>query len=82
MNKRSFLIPLSVSVAALLGSVPRSASASVTTPHVLAMPAVPRPAAADFVLERSAEAPIQLAQHFSHTSHASHASHRSHSSGY
>lgn len=83
MNKRSFLVPLAVSVAALLGSGPNPANASFTAPPAFAS-ATLRPAAPDFVLERSTDAPLMLtghSSHRSHSSHSSHSSHRSHSSG-
>ena len=91
MKKRSFIAPLAVTVAALLGGMPLGAQATAdpsgidTVRSASTSPAIPQ--AGPFVLER-ATGGVQLAQdvpshdsHSSHVSHASHDSHSSHSSG-
>jgi hypothetical protein len=80
MNKRQFLAPLAVSVAALLGGavVPTQASTDPTRVPAATAPQASAPVAADhLVLTRSAGAELQLASHGSHVSHVSHNSHTS-----
>jgi hypothetical protein len=84
MNKRKFLAPLGVSVAALLGgaAVPTQASTDPTRVSVATAPEASAPMAADqLIITRSAGGELRLADHESHASHASHASHSSHASG-
>jgi hypothetical protein len=80
MNKRKFLAPLGVSVAALLGgaAVPTQASTDPTRVSVAMAPEAPAPVGADhLVLTRCAAGELRLADHESHASHASHSSHAS-----
>lgn len=80
MNKRKFLAPLGVSVAALLGSavVPTHASTDPTGVSVATAPVSSTPVGADrLVLTRNAAGELRLADHESHASHASHSSHAS-----
>jgi hypothetical protein len=80
MNKRQFLAPLAVSIAALLGSAAVPVSAS-TVPVAAVHQASPSIAANHLVLTRSGECGLYLADHESHASHESHSSHSSHMSG-
>jgi hypothetical protein len=89
MKKRSFLLPLAVSLAALTAgsgtaiaalvaptlTVSAAEASPVAKPDVLA-PAKP------LVLERSKSIRAQFADHYSHRSHSSHSSHSSHRSHY
>jgi len=83
VNKRQFLAPLSVCVAALLNSTPLRAQVSTAptgTPVVATPEASAGGGAAQLVLTRSAGDGLRLADHESHASHESHESHASHSS--
>jgi hypothetical protein len=81
MQKRKFLAPLAISIAALLGG------AVVPAAHAAIVPVVtlPEPAASQaanhFVLTRGTGGELLFAQHESHVSHTSHVSHSSHVSG-
>jgi hypothetical protein len=80
MNKRKFLAPLGVSVAALLGGavVPAQASTDPTSVPAAMAPEASAPLAANqLLLTRSAGGELRLADHESHASHASHSSHAS-----
>jgi hypothetical protein len=76
MNKRKFLAPLGVSVAALLGGavVPTEAS---TDPTSVSVATAPEASADHLVLTRCAGGELRLADHESHASHDSHSSHAS-----
>lgn len=80
MKKRSFLVPLALSVATLVGA---EASAA-TTANLPITPVVEsvatKVAEKDFVLAPSKDSARaqQFAGHYSHSSHSSHASHSSH----
>jgi hypothetical protein len=87
MAKRSFLTPLVVSVAALLGSVPALASVEINdiadtmaSEKILSKSVVT--AGSDLILKRNNASNVQTAGHRSHYSHRSHSSHRSHYSSY
>jgi|SaaInl4_150m_RNA_FD_contig_21_1176738_length_654_multi_6_in_0_out_0_1 hypothetical protein len=87
MVKRSFLTPLVVSVAALLGSAPALASVGIndiagTTAFEKILSKSVVTAGSDLILERNNASNIQTAGHRSHYSHRSHSSHRSHYSSY
>jgi hypothetical protein len=73
MNKRKFLAPLAVSVAALLGGVtiPVQASTVLSVTNLKSAPTVSN----HLVLKRSTGSEIRLADHESHASHESHSSH-------
>jgi hypothetical protein len=73
MNKRKFLAPLAVSVAALLGGVAVPVRAS-TVPSVTTFESA-LTASNHLVLKRSTGNEIRLADHESHASHESHSSH-------
>ena len=74
MNKRKFLAPLAVSVAALLCSAAVPAQTSTVPTSI---PVAPTPgasvvvAASQLVLTRSAAGELRLADHESHLSHMS-----------
>ena len=86
-KSRSFLVPVGVAVASLLGSI-GSASAALQQQSdvnsigevVLAGPE--RPQQVDLILAPQALSTFMLAAHSSHSSHGSHGSHSSHRSGY
>lgn len=81
MKKRSFLAPLALSIAALLGTAVAGNALGRSlfpTKSVHASSAVP--STANFVLTRSGGSASQFSQHESHESHASHGSHGSHES--
>ena len=84
MKKKAFLVPLAVSVAALLsiGSAQAVPTSEITRGNISAE--LPAPIASGlgqaFVIERADQGTVQMAGHASHVSHASHASHSSHSS--
>jgi len=80
VKKRGFLRPAALSIAALLGSAPSAAQATmakvpsqITTVRQVTGPSVP------FTLART-DARQMFADHSSHSSHYSHSSHSSHSS--
>jgi hypothetical protein len=75
MNKRKFLAPLAVSVAALLTGVPVLAQAS--TPLAVTAPDAASISSDHLVLTRSTGKELRLADHESHASHESHSSHSS-----
>lgn len=82
MAKKSFLVPVALSIAALVASGPAGATPS---PAPVASQAALSNAAAyvapgALVLDRAVDPSIRLADHMSHSSHESHASHSSHSS--
>jgi hypothetical protein len=88
MKKRMFLLPLAVSVSALLGISQADALAhstdktpTLSQPATLAGSASPT-SQEPFVLQRANAAGMQVADDSSpnHASHASHSSHESHSS--
>lgn len=81
MNKRQFLTPLAVSIAALLGGtvIPAQASTVSGTPTIETS-APPTEASAQvttdqLILTRSTGGQLRLADHESHASHESHSSH-------
>ena len=76
MNKRRFLAPLAVSVAALIGGAVIPAQAS-TEPGIAISEASVSIAADQLILSRSAGGQLRLADHESHASHESHSSHMS-----
>lgn len=85
MKKRKFLVPLAVSVAALVGSTEGGANTSVpplipTEAHASAVGQLAIISIDDFVIQRSDVQMFQTAGHVSHVSHVSHASHASHAS--
>ena len=75
MNKRKFLAPLAISVAALLSGIPVPAQAS--TPPVVTTPDSASISSDHLVLTRSTGKELRLADHESHASHESHSSHSS-----
>jgi hypothetical protein len=79
MKKREYLVPLGVSVAALLGGavVPTQASTNPTNVSVGTAPGSFAMGADHLVLTRRTGGELRLADHSSHASHASHASHGS-----
>ena len=81
MKKRSFLAPLAVSIAALLGGIP-AGHAAVDATTKIESPTKPAKVAGDFVLKRSGDFRLAQYGHDSHMSHDSHESHSSHVSGY
>jgi hypothetical protein len=74
MNRRRFLAPLAVSVAALIGGAVVPAQAS-TEPGIAISEASVSIASDPLVLSRSVGGQLRLADHESHASHASHSSH-------
>lgn len=85
MKKRNFLVPLAVSVAALVGATDASANindkSSMTVESKMSAPVLSSSLTVDdFIIQRSDVLTIQTAGHRSHVSHASHASHASHRS--
>ena len=83
MKKYTFLAPLAVSIAALIGGTPTTARASVEVPQLTAVAtaAASRTLSIDqFVLGRSQGNALRQADHESHVSHESHSSHSSHTS--
>jgi hypothetical protein len=88
MKKRKFLVPIAISVAALIGT----SEASPT----MSEPAIPNVDVASdeqkilsenilgegFIIQRSNANELETAYHRSHRSHSSHSSHRSHYSSY
>ena len=86
MNKRQFLLPLAVSISALIsgtgGSVGASpAPAASFTSEADRSASVGSTIQDPLVLNRANRAEMRFADHESHSSHSSHASHSSHSSG-
>ena len=84
MKKRSFLLPLAVSLAALtagsgIATAKEVAPTTVSAPTGIS-PSDVIPAAKPLVLNRAAANKVQYAAHRSHSSHSSHSSHRSHHS--
>jgi len=83
MAKKSFLVPVAVTVAAFAGAAGIANAAiapntSVAEPSQSNAPAfVP---VGGLVLERADGSAVRLADHASHESHSSHSSHDSHSS--
>lgn len=81
MKKRSFLLPMALSLAALAVE-PSAASAKPATPPTEQTATVQQPgdvvAPPPLVLQRAEATATKFAGHRSHASHASHASHRSH----
>jgi hypothetical protein len=73
MNKRKFIAPLAVAVAALLGGIAVPAQAS--TVAAVAIPESAAMASKHLVLKRSTGGQLRLADHESHASHESHSSH-------
>lgn len=79
MNKRQFLAPLAISIAALLGSNAKiNALPNVKPAIAVGIASTAQPSSASFVIERSAGPLAEGAFHTSHVSHASHESHSSH----
>jgi hypothetical protein len=87
MKRRSFLLPLAVSLAALAGGAGAAAakpvsSSSIMPPVELVAVATPLPAK-PLVLKRvNSSVTEKFARHYSHRSHSSHSSHYSHRSHY
>lgn len=79
MSKKSFLIPVTVAVTALV-SVAQPAPASVPENSVPAIHQSQFTPTGDLVLNRAVNPAMRLADHESHSSHDSHSSHESHSS--
>ena len=82
MKKRPFLAPLTLSVAALLGTIVGGnalARSLFPTHNSVAPRAMDGTAAGSFVLTRNSGS-SQFGQHVSHSSHGSHESHGSHGS--
>lgn len=79
MKKRSFLLPLATSIAALVAA--GGTSGATTTVPSTTVPAIEAPTVAvsvtpkPLVIQRARD--MKMAQ-YGHSSHASHASHRSH----
>lgn len=88
MKKRKFLAPLTVSLAALIGSgvavanVPNTDAESVSSIQSQVISPVTPIAGEDFVIHRNTAAETETANHRSHYSHRSHSSHQSHFSSY
>jgi len=80
MKKRSFLAPLAVSIAGLLGGLPVPSHAAIDMTTKVENSAASSETAGDFVLNRSGNFRLAQDSHESHASHASHESHESHSS--
>lgn len=80
MKKRSFLLPLAVSLTALTAGVNVASAKPVTavTPATEVVAPTAQPSTTPLVLQRAIG--VRTAQY--HSSHASHASHSSHSSHY
>ncbi len=82
MAKRSFLIPVALSVAALAGST--GTASAIRAPSAVTAASEPKlgsyTSVDGMVLERANGPAMRLADHVSHESHASHESHSSHSS--
>jgi hypothetical protein len=82
MKKRSFLLPLAVSLTVLAaGSAVADTKpvTSIVTPATeVVAPIVPAAPAKPLVLQRSGGTKMAQYGHSSHSSHASHGSHRSH----
>ena len=84
MKKRSFLLPLASSLAALIVGNANAMPATVaptepvmsTASLLPAAPVAPKPA--PLVLQRAGDARMAQRGHASHASHSSHASHASH----
>ena len=80
MKKRPFLAPLTLSIAALLGTaVGGYELARSLFPPSGARTSAVAPPASNFVITRGGDS-SQFPQHESHESHSSHSSHNSHSS--
>ena len=79
MAKRSFLAPLAMSIAALLGTNTAPAQAKTEMNPTVA-PVAQQSSNPDFVLQRASSNGLLMADHESHASHASHESHASHAS--
>jgi hypothetical protein len=83
MKKRSFLLPLAVSLTALVASTGMTNAKPVTPTNVsptteVSALSTPTPAK-PLVLKRAKSlSSAQYAEHYSHRSHSSHSSHRSH----
>jgi hypothetical protein len=80
MAKRAFLVPVALTVAALLGSLSASVASVPSTVIVTAHPEKVFEPTGNLVLERAGDQTVRMADHESHSSHESHASHSSHSS--
>lgn len=84
MKKRSFLLPLAVSLAALAGGVSANATTAAPTSTLTSVEISPVAKSEVLVspkllvIERSKSNGGQFAGHYSHRSHSSHSSHRSH----
>jgi hypothetical protein len=74
MNKRRFLAPLAVSVAALVGGAVIPVQVSTEPGITITEASVPM-ATDHLILTRSAAGQLRLADHESHASHESHSSH-------
>jgi hypothetical protein len=80
MKKRPFLLPLTLSIAALMGTAVagNELGRSLFPPKAVQSSSIVAPSA-NFVLTRNGNA-SPFAQHESHESHSSHGSHGSHNS--
>jgi len=78
MKKRSFLLPLAVSLAALASSANATPAAPPkTAPQIEITAAATIAAPAALVIQRASDVKAQYAGHTSHASHSSHSSHYS-----
>lgn len=82
MAKRSFLVPVALSLAALAGVGPAGATLPPTsqTSETVSPNREGSVPVGNLVLERATDQQIRFADHSSHSSHASHSSHSSHAS--
>jgi hypothetical protein len=76
-GKWSFLVPITLAAATLMGATPARAEQSRDATAQAPETAKPAPAADALVLQPGAGQP-EMKDHSSHSSHSSHASHRSH----
>ena len=87
-KKRSFLVPVGVAIASLLGTIDgasaapqQQSDANTIGEGEFALASPERPQPVDLILAPLASSTIMLAAHSSHASHGSHGSHSSHRSG-
>jgi hypothetical protein len=84
MNKRQFLLPLAVSISALITGADTSLASpapSISLRAELGQSGSSETIQDPLVLKRATGPEARFADHESHSSHESHASHSSHSSG-